>query len=70
MGIDTAKFVELKKERKLITASRAADILGYSVQNVYKLCDMGKLSGLRVSRKLYIYRQSVETYLNEQVEEF
>ncbi len=69
MALTIEEFLKMRQDRKLISAKEAAFILDYSTKNIYKLCDMGKLEGMKMFGKLYIYKDSVESFLQEEIEE-
>jgi len=70
LALTVEEFLKLRQEGKLISAKEAAYKLDYSLWNIYKLCNMGKLTGIKMFGKLYIYSESLDNFWEDRVEEF
>lgn len=53
-----------KKEPDALPDRRAAELVGFSQQAIYRLCDQGKVYGVKVENKRYCSKESLITYFS------
>ncbi len=49
---------------RYVTAQAAADLTGYNIQHIRRLCYAGRLQAIRIGRSWLIRVESLERYLN------
>lgn len=69
MAISLSEFKRLRREKKILKTGEAAAIVDRSPDTVRRWINEGKVTGFRFGGTFYIYRESLEKYLNQCLDE-